>query len=144
VLVPAVDPVGVGPLGPNDPGWLDPELVDAVARRVLELVVERDAGSGSAPSGLLTVAEVAKRLRVSTKWVYAHQRRLGAIKLGEGPKARLRFDAGAVAAELDRDERERGVRQSAALSEPPARVKRSRRRLVSRPLPPVDGAAGRA
>jgi len=142
--VSAADPLGASPLGPDHPRWLDPELIDAVARRVLELVVERDTGSGSAPIGLLTVAEVAQRLRVSTKWVYAHQRRLGAIKLGEGPKARLRFDAGAVAAELDRDERERGVRQNAVLPEPPAKAKRTRRRLVSRPLPPVDGAAGRA
>jgi hypothetical protein len=138
----AGDGIGVSALGPDDRRWLDPDLIDAVARRVLELVAERDTGSGSAPSGLLTVAEVAQRLRVSTKWVYAHQRRLGAIKLGEGPKARLRFDAGAVAAELDSTER--GVRQNAVAPEPQTKVKRSRRRLVSRPLPPVDGAAGRA
>jgi hypothetical protein len=138
----AADPVGVSSPGPNDPRWLDPELIDAVARRVLELVVERDTASGSVPIGLMTVGEVAQRLRVSTKWVYAHQRRLGAIKLGEGPKARLRFDAGAVAAELEGTER--GVRQSAVEPEPPANAKRTRRRLVSRPLPPVDGAAGRA
>jgi hypothetical protein len=136
--------IGVSALGPDDRRWLDPELIDAVARRVLQLVAERDTGSGSAPIGLLTVTEVAQRLRVSTKWVYAHQRRLGAIKLGGGPKARLRFDARAVAAELDRTERERGVQQNAVVPEPPANIKRSRRRLVSRPLPPVDGAAGRA
>lgn len=138
----AADPIVVSSLGPNDPRRLDPELIDAVARRVLELVVERATGSRCAPIGLLTVAEVAQRLRVSTKWVYAHQRRLGAIKLGEGPKARLRFDAGAVAAELEGTER--GVRQDAVVPEPPAKAKRTRRRLVSRPLPPGDGAAGRA
>ena len=33
---------------------------------------------------------------MSPKWVYAHQRRLGVIKLGDGPKARLRFDPRAV------------------------------------------------
>jgi len=140
----AADAIGVSPRGRNDPRWLDPELIDAVARRVLELVVEHDTGSGYTQTGLLTVAEVAQRLRVSTKWVYTHQRRLGAIKLGDGPKARLRFDPGAVAAELDCAERERGVRHSAVVPEPPAKVKRTRRRLVSRPLPPVDGAAGGA
>lgn len=140
----AADRVGVRARIPDDPRWLDPELIDAVARRVLELVGERDTGNGSAPSGLLTVGEVAQRLRVSTKWVYAHQRRLGAIKLGDGPKARLRFDAGAVAAELDHVEREPEVPQSAVVPGTPAKTKRSRRRLVSRPLPPVDRAARRA
>jgi hypothetical protein len=138
----AADPIGVSPSGRNDPRWLDPELIDAVARRVLALVVQHGTGSGHTPTGLLTVAEVAQHLRVSTKWVYAHQRRLGAIKLAEGPKARLRFDVGAVAAELE--DTERGVRQNAVVPEPPAKAKRTRRRLVSRPLPPIDGAARRA
>jgi hypothetical protein len=58
----------------------------------------REAGTATAadPPDLLTVAEVAERLKMSPKWVYAHQRRLGVIKLGDGPKARLRFDPRAV------------------------------------------------
>jgi hypothetical protein len=42
--------------------------------------------------GLATVGEVADRLGVSTSWVYANKEKLGAIRLGRGPKARLRFD----------------------------------------------------
>jgi hypothetical protein len=34
---------------------------------------------------------------VSRSWVYAHQRELGAMRLGTGPRARLRFDAKIVA-----------------------------------------------
>jgi hypothetical protein len=87
---------------------------------------------------LMTVAEVAKCLRVNAKWVYAHQHRLGAIKLGDGPKARLRFDAGAVHAELERFGGESDPRQNAAERDQLARSKRTRRRLVSRPLPAIE------
>jgi hypothetical protein len=90
---------------------------------------------------LLTVAEVAERLKMSPKWVYAHQRRLGVIKLGDGPKARLRFDPRAVE-ELRQPDA--GPDQTAAPREQPPKAKRSRRRLVSRPLPAVDPAARRA
>jgi hypothetical protein len=135
--------------GPYDAPWLHPELIDAVARRFLELVREAGAATGADPPDLLTVAEVAERLKMSPKWVYAHQRRrwvyahqrrLGVIKLGDGPKARLRFDPRAVE-ELRQPDA--GPDQTAAPREPP-KAKRSRRRLVSRPLPAVDPAARRA
>jgi excisionase family DNA binding protein len=41
---------------------------------------------------LLTAAELADRLGVSRPYVYEHAAELGAIRLGDGPKARLRFD----------------------------------------------------
>ena len=44
----------------------------------------------SAP--LLTAAEVAARLAVARGWVYAHARELGVVRLGDGPRPRLRFD----------------------------------------------------
>lgn len=127
--------------GPYDAPWLHPELIDAVARRFLELVREAGAATGADPPDLLTVAEVAERLKMSPKWVYAHQRRLGVIKLGDGPKARLRFDPRAVE-ELRQPDA--GPDQTAAPREQPPKAKRSRRRLVSRPLPAVDPAARRA
>lgn len=64
---------------------LDPEDVEAIARRVAELV-------GSRPTRLVDVAELAAELRVSTTYVYRNAERLGAQRLGTGPKARLRFD----------------------------------------------------
>jgi hypothetical protein len=78
-------------------------LVDAIARRVVELLEGGRARAGGAGGGArtasayLTVSQVAARYRVSRSWVYAHQRELGAIRLGQGPRARLRFDAGVVA-----------------------------------------------
>lgn len=63
-------------------------LVDALAERVAELL--RPAPSPS--PGLLTAAQLAQALNVSRAWVYENAGRLGARKLGNGPRARLRFD----------------------------------------------------
>lgn len=130
------------PLGGGLP-WRDPVFVDAIARRLHELqqqpirpIAVRTAGE------LMTVAEVAKHLRVNPKWVYAHQKELGAIKLSDGPKARLRFDISIIETRL-------GELRAAkpAPSSPHERTQvtvRKRRRLQSRPLPAMDRAAGTA
>jgi hypothetical protein len=65
------------------------ELAEIVAERVVELLEQRDRRW---KTGLATAAEVAEEFGVGTSWVYANKTRLGAIKLGDGPKARLRFD----------------------------------------------------
>jgi hypothetical protein len=46
---------------------------------------------------LLTAAEVAARFSVDRSWVYAHARELGVLRIGDGPRPRLRFDPGVVA-----------------------------------------------
>jgi hypothetical protein len=76
----------------------DPEFVEAVARRVVELMEDGDAKSAAPhqPSSL-TVAQVAVKYGVSRSWVYAHQRELGAMRMGRGPRARLRFNSAVVA-----------------------------------------------
>ena len=124
------------------PNWdallsLHPEFVETVARRVLQLAATIDDAPEPQGEDLLTVAEVATRLRVHPRWVYAHQAELGAIKLGTGPKARLRFDPRAVEARL---------LQTAAMPTAIAVMDASgptsrRRRLQSRPLPALDRAA---
>lgn len=50
--------------------------------------------------GLLKTEEVACLLRVDVEWVRAHRVALGAVKLGDGPKAHLRFPREAVDAYL--------------------------------------------
>lgn len=66
------------------------ELVDAIARRVVELLDERSAGT--TPGRLVDVAALAEILDVSADTVYRHQIALGVVKIGDGPKPALRFD----------------------------------------------------
>lgn len=52
------------------------------------------------PPRLLTAAEVARWWGVDRSWVYNHAEDLGARRLGEGRRPRLRFDADEVAERL--------------------------------------------
>ncbi|TMK40059.1 MAG: hypothetical protein E6G56_08650 [Actinobacteria bacterium] len=74
------------------------ELAEIVARRVVELLRDRP----TEPQPFIDAAEVARRFGVTRSWVYDHAGPLGAIRLGAGPRARLRFDSGAVALALAR------------------------------------------
>lgn len=61
-------------------------IAEATARKVAEIV--------SAPSttfGLVDARELAEELGVSIDYVYAHASELGGMRLGSGPKARIRF-----------------------------------------------------
>ena len=66
---------------------LDHEDIEAIAGRVAALLK-------TAPSagGLLNPKELADALNVSIDYVYEHAADLGAMRLGDGPKARLRFE----------------------------------------------------
>jgi hypothetical protein len=75
---------------------LSPVIVEAIAQRVAELL-RTDLGLAQR---LLTPGQVAEQFAVSRKWVYDHADELGATRLGQGPRARLRFDAEAVAQAL--------------------------------------------
>jgi len=67
---------------------LDDEDIDAIAERVARVL------EASTPSAyrLLEPKQLAEALNVSLDYVYAHATDLGAMRLGDGPKARLRFD----------------------------------------------------
>lgn len=71
---------------------LDPEQLLELA----ELVADRLAESRRVVTGLVGVREVAAHLGVDTTWVYEHAAKLGARRLGDGPKARLRFNLAEV------------------------------------------------
>ncbi len=77
---------------------LSDETIDALARRIVELL-ELDAPDP--PVGqLITAAEVAKRCGVDRSWVYAHAEELGAVRLGDGERPRLRFSPSEVSARI--------------------------------------------
>jgi hypothetical protein len=100
---------------------LDDEDLAAIADALAPLIAEALAGSGNgaqpdatgrAPrehesvSRLVTAAEVAAMLSVTRDTVYAHAAELGAVRIGDGPRPRLRFDPEkAVAAWASHDAR---------------------------------------
>lgn len=102
---------------------VEPELVEAIAQRVVELLRTEQPQKHSAR--LVDAATLARELGVEREWVYAHAERLGAIRLG-GPKGRLRFDREVVAEQLAASSVEE---QSAS------RRSRQRRRLARAPKP---------
>jgi hypothetical protein len=111
------------------PVQLAPESIEALAQRVAELV--RDPVSVQ----FIDAAEVAHRFGVSRDWVYAHAKELGAVRVGNGSRPRLRFDVKKVSDRFD----------SLAGSREPQRAKRSAVRRGSKvKLLPVKGdtAAG--
>lgn len=82
-------PPAASPLPPAGP-FLDAASIEAVARRVVELI--HDEGGSPAARRLVDAATLAAELGVDRSWVYAHRGELGAIQLGTGSKPRLRFD----------------------------------------------------
>lgn len=67
----------------------------APAHRVVALLQD-----DAEPARLLDPGELAARLSVDRSWVYEHASELGALRLGDGPRARLRFDPVTVAERL--------------------------------------------
>jgi hypothetical protein len=68
-----IDPM-TGLAEPDAGVQVTPALIEAIARRVAELI----RGEFGLPSRLLTPSEVAARFGVSRTWVYAHADELGA------------------------------------------------------------------
>ena len=62
-------------------------IAEATARKLAEFIGERGK-----TFGLVGPRELAEDLGVSLDYVYAHATELGAMRLGSGPKARIRFD----------------------------------------------------
>ena len=82
---------------------LSPRCIEAIATRVIELLREHTRDLPH-PESLIDVAELARRTGLSRTWIYEHARELGAIRLGDGPKARLRFNPDTVKRLLEREQ----------------------------------------
>ena len=94
---------------------LDDAVLEALAGRVAALLqTDRPA-----QDGLLSAAQVATRLGVERNWVYDHAEELGVVRLGEGPRPRLRFDPAAIA-ERTIGRRRPGVHEGSWCRELPA------------------------
>ena len=78
---------------------LDPESIEALARRLAELLSPQEQPSRPRRQ-LLTAEEVARWWGIGRRWVYDHADELGARRLGGGRRPRLRFDPDEVAERL--------------------------------------------
>jgi len=112
---------------------LDAPTVEAIARRVVELLERRLPGGPV----LVDAAELARRLGIERSWVYTHAIELGAVKLGGGRKPRLRFDPEIAARVLRRVGEGPAADPPARSGERAARPQRGRRSEVR--LLPVRG-----
>jgi hypothetical protein len=77
---------------------LDPESIEALARRLAELLSPREPARPRRQ--LITAEEVAQWWGIGRRWVYDHADDLGARRLGGGRRPRLRFDPDEVAERL--------------------------------------------
>src|SRR4051812_26135781 len=70
----------------------------AVAEALADVLVERGllVVAPQAAGRVLDAAQVAAALGRNRQWVYAHALELGAFRYGDGPRARLGFDAQAI------------------------------------------------
>lgn len=112
---------------------LDPQAIEAIARRVVELLDRRGVSGGAE---LVDAAELARRLGIKRSWVYTHAIELRAVKLGSGRKPRLRFDPQVASRVLRR------IGEGPA-ADPPARsgerAGRPQRAKSQAPLLPIKG-----
>jgi hypothetical protein len=85
---------------------LDADAVELLATRIAELLAHQltsqPATTPSLPGRLLSAAEVSTWWGISRDWVYQHAQELGAVRIGDGERPRLRFDPDRVAERLQR------------------------------------------
>lgn len=84
---------------------LHPETEARIAQRMAVMVIRylsRTQQPEPKRQEYLTATEVSKTYRLHRGWVYEHAQELGAIRIGDGERPRLRFDPEQVARRLAR------------------------------------------
>jgi hypothetical protein len=85
---------------------LSEETMEQIAQRVAQLLRHQLSGEME-PARLVDATTVARRYGLTRQWVYEHAHELGAIRLGNGGRPRLRFDLKRVAEALAQDSQHR-------------------------------------
>lgn len=98
-------------------------VADRLADRLLPLLADR------AP-GLVDAATLAAALGVSRDTIYANADKLGAVRIGNGARPRLRFDV---------DRASEAFEPAPAVPAAPAPARRRKARPPSVPLLPIGG-----
>lgn len=127
---------------------LSDEQIELLASRVAAMLRESelratDQADRLPVPGLVDAAALSRRLGLSRSWIYEHAVELGAIPLGEGSRARLRFDTERALAALEA-RRRTGSPPAQSAPERTPRPRRARRRQPSTDLLPVRGRGTRA
>lgn len=105
------------------------------------LIADRLEGCREVRPALVGVREVAAYLAVDASWVYEHAREIGARKLGDGPKARLRFSLAEVDQKLSACMMSRkSTEAQSRMAESKRRRARTRRLGTTVELLPIRGA----
>jgi hypothetical protein len=110
------------------------DLVERIATRVVELLIERDKPSVGQP-GFVTASDLAAQLGVARSFIYAHADELGAMRLGDGPRAALRFDVERAREAIACSARESSQGENTRHSKEAPRSSRGGRRRVPNGLP---------
>jgi hypothetical protein len=115
---------------------LSAEAIEQLAQRVAELVADR------VPAGapLVDAEALARFLNVERSYVYEHAAELGAVRLGDGPRARLRFDVVEAMRRLTCSIGRGSEGAASRVVEPGRRRRRSGRLGTSAPLLPIRGS----
>jgi hypothetical protein len=71
-------------------GELTPDAIERIAQRVAELLGGQDRAVER--GCLVDAGTLARQLGVTRAWIYEHAPELGGVRIGSGPRARLRFD----------------------------------------------------
>jgi hypothetical protein len=112
------------------------ELLERLAERIADLVADRI----SAGPPLLDAEALARLLGVKRSYVYEHADELGAVRLGDGRKARLRFDAAEARRRLSCSTGRESKDDASAVVEPIRRACRRRPIGTGPDLLPVRGS----
>jgi hypothetical protein len=70
----------------------------------------------------MTAKELAHHLKLNPAWVYEHAQELGAIRTGNGPKARIRFDLHTATQALKQHQRKSAPAATRSRGTPPRPV----------------------
>lgn len=117
---------------------LDDDDIAAIAASIVDLLA-RPEQPGRDTGRLATASDVARALGVSRSWVYANKDRLGAIRLGSGPRARLRFDLTKAQAAVDAEPQPIPPQ----IAPPKSRRRRRRTRDLPEGVPLIKGRSKR-
>jgi hypothetical protein len=113
----------------------DVEELEAIAEHLAGLVAYMP------PTVMVDAKDLAEQLGVDRDWVYANADRLGVVRLGNGPRARLRFDV-----EQAREALAAGGESAQPTGSEPANRRRSgrpRRRAAPAGIALIQGRSGR-